>query len=99
MWNGAESSLYRVLRSVYQSNFCTIAKLIKTKSCQEVRINYLLTYCWRMVNCMLYKAMMKFDTMLFSKVYDRSLHEGQEEEPMPEFEDSNQKAKKKRKHR
>lgn len=67
VWNGAESSLYRVLRSIYQSNFCTIAKLIKTKSCQEV--------------------------------YDRSLHEGQEEEPMPEFEDSNQKAKKKRKHR
>ena len=35
-WNGAESSLYRVLRPIYQSNFCTIAKLIKTKSCQEV---------------------------------------------------------------
>ena len=90
VWNGAESSLYRVLRSIYQSNFCTIAKLIKTKSCQEVRITYLL-----LVNCMMYKATMKFDTMLFSKVYDRSLHEGQEEEPMPEFEDSNQKAKKK----
>ncbi|CAB3989343.1 histone-lysine N-methyltransferase EZH2-like [Paramuricea clavata] len=66
-WNGAESSLYRVLRPIYQSNFCTIAKLIKTKSCQEV--------------------------------YQHSLHEGQDDDPVPEFEDANQKAKKKRKHR
>ncbi|XP_046859060.1 histone-lysine N-methyltransferase E(z)-like [Xenia sp. Carnegie-2017] len=66
-WDGAESSLYRVLRPVYQSHFCTISKLIKTKTCFEV--------------------------------YQHSLHEGQEEDPVPEFEDANQKAKKKRKHR
>ena len=39
-WNGAESSLYRVLKPIYQSNFCTIAKLIKTKSCEEVNFKH-----------------------------------------------------------
>ncbi|XP_039258696.2 histone-lysine N-methyltransferase EZH2-like [Styela clava] len=36
IWDGAESTLYRVLRTNYPNNFCSISKLIKTKSCQEV---------------------------------------------------------------
>lgn len=35
-WDGAESTLYRVLRTNFPNNFCTISKLIKTKSCQQV---------------------------------------------------------------
>jgi len=35
-WSGAEESLVRVLMGVYRSNYCAIAKLIRTKSCQQV---------------------------------------------------------------
>ncbi|XP_001622422.2 histone-lysine N-methyltransferase EZH2 [Nematostella vectensis] len=35
-WSGAEASLLRVLRTVYFNNYCTIAKLIETKTCKEV---------------------------------------------------------------
>ncbi|KXJ23903.1 histone-lysine N-methyltransferase EZH2 [Exaiptasia diaphana] len=35
-WSGAELSLFRVLRTVYFNNYCTIANLIETKNCKEV---------------------------------------------------------------
>ncbi|XP_071822332.1 histone-lysine N-methyltransferase EZH2-like [Apostichopus japonicus] len=35
-WVGGEESLFRVLQEVYFNNFCSIAGLIKTKTCQEV---------------------------------------------------------------
>ncbi|XP_031552852.1 histone-lysine N-methyltransferase EZH2-like [Actinia tenebrosa] len=35
-WTGAELSLFRVLRTVYFNNYCTIANLIESKTCKEV---------------------------------------------------------------
>ena len=36
-WSGADESLFRLFRSLYHDNFCTLAKLIETKSCKQVR--------------------------------------------------------------
>ena len=36
-WTGAEASLFRVLRPIYCNNYCSIANLIRTKTCKEVR--------------------------------------------------------------
>lgn len=36
VWNGREASLFRVLRSVYYNNYCTMAKLLRTKNCLQV---------------------------------------------------------------
>lgn len=38
-WSGAEESLFRVLHGTYFNNFCSIARLIGTKNCKEVRSN------------------------------------------------------------
>uniref|UniRef100_H2YDH5 [histone H3]-lysine(27) N-trimethyltransferase n=1 Tax=Ciona savignyi TaxID=51511 RepID=H2YDH5_CIOSA len=35
-WDGAESTLFRVLHESLITNFCQISKLIKTKTCQQV---------------------------------------------------------------
>uniref|UniRef100_A0A4W5P7F6 [histone H3]-lysine(27) N-trimethyltransferase n=1 Tax=Hucho hucho TaxID=62062 RepID=A0A4W5P7F6_9TELE len=35
-WSGAEESLFRVLHGTYYNNFCSIARLISTKSCKQV---------------------------------------------------------------
>ncbi|XP_065821039.1 histone-lysine N-methyltransferase EZH1 isoform X4 [Labrus bergylta] len=35
-WSGAEESLFRVLHGTYFNNFCSIARLIGTKTCKEV---------------------------------------------------------------
>uniref|UniRef100_A0A8C7X9P5 [histone H3]-lysine(27) N-trimethyltransferase n=1 Tax=Oryzias sinensis TaxID=183150 RepID=A0A8C7X9P5_9TELE len=35
-WSGAEESLFRVLHGTYFNNFCSIARLIGTKSCKQV---------------------------------------------------------------
>ncbi|XP_039596856.1 histone-lysine N-methyltransferase EZH1 isoform X3 [Polypterus senegalus] len=35
-WNGAEESLFRVLHGTYFNNFCSIARLIGTKTCKQV---------------------------------------------------------------
>ncbi|XP_076805725.1 histone-lysine N-methyltransferase EZH2-like isoform X2 [Clavelina lepadiformis] len=35
-WDGAESTLFRVLHETYLNNFCAISQLIHTKSCQQV---------------------------------------------------------------
>ncbi|XP_028840877.1 histone-lysine N-methyltransferase EZH1 isoform X1 [Denticeps clupeoides] len=35
-WSGAEESLFRVLHGTYYNNFCSIARLIGTKTCKEV---------------------------------------------------------------
>ncbi|XP_077069230.1 histone-lysine N-methyltransferase EZH1 [Siphateles boraxobius] len=35
-WGGAEESLFRVLHGTYYNNFCSIARLIGTKTCREV---------------------------------------------------------------
>lgn len=36
-WSGAEASLFRVLIGTYYDNFCSIADLIGTKTCRQVR--------------------------------------------------------------
>ena len=36
-WSGADESLFRLFRPIYYDNFCTIAKLIETKTCRQVR--------------------------------------------------------------
>ena len=41
-WNGAESTLFRVLHETFLNNFCAISQLIKTKSCQEVSAQILM---------------------------------------------------------
>ncbi|XP_026063678.1 histone-lysine N-methyltransferase EZH1-like isoform X1 [Carassius auratus] len=35
-WSGGEESLFRVLHGTYYNNFCSIARLIGTKTCREV---------------------------------------------------------------
>uniref|UniRef100_A0A8C7PNI7 [histone H3]-lysine(27) N-trimethyltransferase n=1 Tax=Oncorhynchus mykiss TaxID=8022 RepID=A0A8C7PNI7_ONCMY len=35
-WSGAEESLFRVLHGTYYNNFCSIARLISTKTCKQV---------------------------------------------------------------
>ncbi|KAL2101204.1 hypothetical protein ACEWY4_002965 [Coilia grayii] len=35
-WSGAEESLFRVLHGTYFNNFCSISKLIGTKTCKQV---------------------------------------------------------------
>ncbi|XP_061110991.1 histone-lysine N-methyltransferase EZH2-like isoform X2 [Conger conger] len=35
-WSGAEASLFRVLIGTYYDNYCTIARLIGTKTCRQV---------------------------------------------------------------
>lgn len=35
-WSSAEESLFRVLHGTYYNNFCSIARLIGTKTCREV---------------------------------------------------------------
>ena len=37
-WSGAEASLFRVLRPIYCNNYCSIANLIHSKTCKEVRL-------------------------------------------------------------
>lgn len=36
-WDGAESSLFRVLQEIYINNFCAISQQIQSKNCQQVR--------------------------------------------------------------
>lgn len=35
-WTGAEESLFRVFHGTYFNNFCSIARLLGTKTCQQV---------------------------------------------------------------
>ncbi|XP_022111157.1 histone-lysine N-methyltransferase EZH2-like isoform X2 [Acanthaster planci] len=35
-WSGSDASLFRVLRGVWFNNYCTIALLLKTKTCRQV---------------------------------------------------------------
>uniref|UniRef100_A0A8C9TMD9 [histone H3]-lysine(27) N-trimethyltransferase n=1 Tax=Scleropages formosus TaxID=113540 RepID=A0A8C9TMD9_SCLFO len=35
-WSGAEESLFRVLHGTYYNNFCSISRLIGTKTCKQV---------------------------------------------------------------
>ncbi|KAL3855762.1 hypothetical protein ACJMK2_014964 [Sinanodonta woodiana] len=36
VWNGAEESLFRVLRDMHRTNYCAISKLIRTKNCKQI---------------------------------------------------------------
>ncbi|XP_033629618.1 histone-lysine N-methyltransferase EZH2-like isoform X2 [Asterias rubens] len=35
-WSGSDASLFRVLRGVFFNNYCTIASLLKTKTCRQI---------------------------------------------------------------
>lgn len=35
-WTGAEESLFRVFHGTYFNNFCSIARLLGTKTCKQV---------------------------------------------------------------
>ena len=35
-WSGAEQSLFRVLIDCFYNNYCTVARLIETKTCKQV---------------------------------------------------------------
>lgn len=48
-WSGAEESLLRVLADVFRSNYCSIARLIGSKSCQQVGFLFNFSFhlvCW-----------------------------------------------------
>lgn len=63
-WTGAEASLFRVLRPIYCNNYCSIANLIRSKTCKEVHCEiisvmkaFLRPYpSWKMkqVTCIMY---------------------------------------------
>lgn len=36
-WSGAEESLFRVLADIHRNHYCTLSKLIGTKTCKQVR--------------------------------------------------------------
>ena len=35
-WSPADATMYRVLREIYPFNFCSVSKLLKTRTCQQV---------------------------------------------------------------
>jgi hypothetical protein len=35
-WSGAEQSVFRVLIDCFYNNYCTVARLIETKTCKQV---------------------------------------------------------------
>uniref|UniRef100_A0A4W4EPJ2 [histone H3]-lysine(27) N-trimethyltransferase n=1 Tax=Electrophorus electricus TaxID=8005 RepID=A0A4W4EPJ2_ELEEL len=44
-WSGADESLFRVLHGTYYNNFCSIARLIGTKTCKQVYVSPLPQTC------------------------------------------------------
>ena len=43
-WIPAEESAFRVLRPLFPSNYCTLAEVLRTRTCEEVRHSAAL-YC------------------------------------------------------
>ena len=39
-WTGPEVSLFRVIRPLFVRNFCAISRIIKTKTCTEVNMEF-----------------------------------------------------------
>lgn len=42
-WLPGEESLFRVVQDMHRTNYCAIAKLIKTKTCVQVCVDMTLT--------------------------------------------------------
>ncbi len=61
-WSGGEESLFRVLHGTYYNNFCSIARIIGTKTCREVRTQMKMN--WRLYMCLLLMTHISFVNVL-----------------------------------